>query len=307
MIYDNYHYTIPKGLGIRVITNTDAKNEGDDQYCIAHALLSPRFDNVGIIAAHYGKKKTETSMEESYKEVIKILDLMKFDRSLAYKGAPEAIPDEKTPVPSDGARLIIDEAMREDDRPLFITFLGPLTDLASAYLMEPRIAKRITCIWIGGGTYPEGGREYNLSNDVNAANVVFKSDIPLWQVPRNVYQQVLVSIAELEYRVRPCGEIGKYLFEQLVEWGHTKWALATTRTGECWCLGDSPAVGLLLFEHPHDYDLIPAPEFDSDMKYVHTGKNRPIRVYRRVDSRFIMEDFYAKLAMFAQKESEKQA
>jgi purine nucleosidase len=298
MIYDKYHYTIPEGLGIRVITNTDAKNEGDDQYCIVHTLLSPRFDNRGIIAAHYGKQKTETSMEESYKEVIKILDLMKFDRGLAYKGAPEAIPNEYTPVPSAGAQLIIEEAMKEDDRPLFVTFLGPLTDLASAYLMEPRIAHRLTCIWIGGGTYPVGGSEYNLSNDIHAANVVFKSDIPVWQVPRNVYQQVLVSIAELEYKVRPCGEIGKYLFEQLVEWGHTPWARKPPRTGECWCLGDSPVVGLMLFEHPHDFDWIPAPEFGQNMQYIHTGHNRPIRVYKRVDSRFILEDFYAKLAMF---------
>lgn len=149
MIYNNYHYTIPEGLSIRVITNTDAKNEGDDQYCIVHTLLSPRFDNRGVIAAHYGKLKTPESMEESYKEVIKILDLMEFDRNLAYKGAPEAMPDEFTPVPSPGAQLIIDEAMKDDDRPLFITFLGPLTDLASAYLIEPRIAKRLTCIWIG--------------------------------------------------------------------------------------------------------------------------------------------------------------
>ena len=35
--------------------------------------------------------------------------------------------------------------------------------------------------------------------------------------------------------------------------------------------------------------------------YVPDVRNRPIRVYRRVDSRLILEDFYAKLALFAQK------
>ena len=71
------------------------------------------------------------------------------------------------------------------------------------------------------------------------------------------------------------------------------------RTGEVWMLGDSPAVGLILCDHPADYDWTPAPEISADMAYIHTQRNRPIRVYRSVDSRFIMEDFYAKLALFA--------
>lgn len=300
MIYDKYRFTVPEQFRLRVITNTDAKNEADDQYAIVHALLSPRFDNVGVIAAHFGERRTTESMKESFDEVNKLLDLMGFDKGILAEGAPHAIPDGRTPVPSAGARMIIDEAMKEDSAPLFITFLGPLTDMASAYLMEPRIANRLTCIWIGGGEYPCGGREFNLSNDIAAANVVFNSPIPLWQVPRNVYMQMLVSIAELEYRVRPCGELGKYLFEQLDE--HARlYGRPPVRTGETWVLGDSPAVGLLLWEHPHDYDWVPAPSFDEDMRYVHGQSNRPIRVYRRIDSRFIMEDFYAKLNLFTNK------
>ena len=84
-------------------------------------------------------------------------------------------------------------------------FWGPLTDIASAYLMEPRIAKRLTVIWIGGGLYPDGGEEFNLGNDIHAANVVFESDMEVWQVPKNVYEMMPVTLAELELRVRPCG------------------------------------------------------------------------------------------------------
>lgn len=60
-----------------------------------------------------------------------------------------AIPDMQTPVDSEGAQLIIREAMKNDPRPLYSTFLGPLTDMASALLIEPRIADRCTVIWIG--------------------------------------------------------------------------------------------------------------------------------------------------------------
>ena len=301
MIYSKYSYRIPFEYTVRVITDTDAKNEADDQFEIVHSLLTPRFDNIGIIAAHFGIQKSISSMEDSYDEITHLLDLMKMDKSLAYRGAKHALPDDNTPVCSKGSELIIEEAMKDDNRPLFVTCLGPLTDIASAYLKEPRIADRLTVIWIGGNSYPDGGEEYNLGNDVKAANIVFKSDIPLWQVPRNVYQKMLVSVAELECRVKPNGDIGKYLFTQLEEYQYKKFTnpvKRTTKTGEQWCLGDSPAVGLLLYDHPYSYEWLPAPDITSDMRYIHNGKNRNIRVYNDIDSRFIIEDFYSKLKLF---------
>jgi purine nucleosidase len=44
---------------------------------------------------------------------------------------------------------------------------------------------------------------------------------------------------------------------------------------------------------------LPAPQFNSSMQYVHLGLYRPIRVYDLIDVRFILEDFFAKLARFA--------
>src|SRR3712207_8005339 len=72
-----------------------------------------------------------------------------------------------------------------------------------------RSADRLTAVWIGGPEYPDlappppgaSGMEYNLRIDVTAAQVVFNdSTIPLWQVPRNVYRQCLVSMTELLHR-----------------------------------------------------------------------------------------------------------
>ncbi|MFV0502437.1 MAG: nucleoside hydrolase [Lachnospirales bacterium] len=303
MIYDNYKFKVPTEKQVRVITNTDAKNEADDQFAIVQALLSPKFDNVGIIAAHFGNDRIEKSMEASFKEIELILNKMNFNKEgLIYKGAPKALENKNTPINSQGAQLIINEAMKDDPRPLYVTFFGPLTDLASAYLIEPKIAKKLKAIWIGGGKYPNGGIEFNLGNDIHSANVVFSSDIELWQVPKNIYEMMGVSIAELEYRVEPHGEIGKYLFDQLID--HTFEDMprkSNFRTGESWVLGDSPAVGLILYEDRFHFDYVPAPLITADMAYVHTGLNRPIRVYNSVDSRLILEDFYCKLALFAKK------
>ncbi len=301
MIYDKYQFRVPREKMVRVITDTDAKNEADDQFAIVQTLLSPKFDNVGFIAAHFGADWVADSMERSRRELQLIFDKMGFDQAgMIYRGAPGALLDKATPRASEGAELIVREAMKDDPRPLYATFMGPLTDLASAFLMEPRIAGRLTAIWIGGGRYPSGGPEFNLGNDIHAANVVFGSGIQLWQVPKNVYEMMPVSLAELEHRVRPCGEIGAYLCDQLqqhsMEDGPRKSAF---RTGETWVLGDNPSVGLILYEHRFEYTLMPAPLVTADMAYVHTGLNPAIRVYHSVDSRLILEDLYAKLALFA--------
>jgi inosine-uridine nucleoside N-ribohydrolase len=282
--------------------NTDAKNEADDQYAIVHAVLTPMFINKGIIAAHFGTGRTTDSMEESYAEVKHVLRLLgEAGEVPVYKGATHALKDEHTPVVSEGAEAIIREALTDDPHRLFVVFLGPLTDLASAYLMEPRIADRLTAIWIGGGPYPNGRNEFNLSNDIHAANVVMGSRIPLWQVPQNVYSTMRVRLAELEARVSPHGEIGKYLFEQLIQFNDDN-AHGWPR-GECWGLGDSPVVSLILddLEFSDGFVTVPAPRITPEMHYVHYQTERMIRVYRNVDVRFTLEDMYAKLELFSKK------
>jgi len=307
MRYTQYHFEVPQEKVVRVITDTDAKNEADDQFSIVQALLSPKMENVGMIAAHFGTRRTQQSMEESYAELQTVFETMGFStENMLYRGATHALPNPATPVDSEGAQLIIREAMKADDRPLYVTFLGPLTDLASALLLEPRIAGRFTAIWIGGGAYPEGGAEFNLSNDIHAANVVFASGVALWQVPQNVYMMMDVSLAELEARVRPCGRIGEYLCDQLNEHAQTEGPRKSDfRSGETWVLGDNPAMGLILYEHRYRFDWHCAPLISADMAYHHTGRNRPIRVYNSIDSRMVLEDLYAKLQLFAHKQSDR--
>lgn len=300
MIYDKYKFKVPEEKMVRVITNSDVKNEADDPFAVVHALLSPKFDNVGMIAAHFGIDRDSKSMEHSYQELVKIADIMELKKEgLLFRGAERPLQDAKTPIDSEGARLIIKEAMSEDPRPLYVIFFGPLTDMASAYLIEPRIANRVTVIWIGGGMYPNGGPEFNLGNDIHAANVVFGSNMNVWQVPKNVYEMMPVSLAELEYRLLDNGKLGNYLFDQLVEHSYEEIPRKSPfRTGESWVLGDNPAVGLILYEHRFEFDWVRAPYITVEMQYVHTGINRPIRVYKKIDSRLLLEDLFCKISLY---------
>lgn len=237
-------------------------------------------------------------MEKSYQEIKKVLSLMNLeDKYGVYRGATHPMKDEKTPVMSEGAELIIREALSDDPTPLFVVFQGAITDLAAPYIREPQIPEKMTAVWIGGGEWPVGGFEFNLWQDIDAANVVFKSDIPLWQVPKNVYKMIWVTLAELQYRVKPYGEIGNYLFQQMVEYNDAYANQPGWPSGESWGLGDSPTVSLLLEDREHDWDWKPAPIFSKEMFYIHGQKNRPIRVYKNVDARLTLEDFYCKLAL----------
>jgi purine nucleosidase len=291
---------------VRVILNTDAKNEADDQYAIVHAILTPLFELHGIIPAHFGDRRGPGSLQASHEEVLKLLDLMDLNRSVPVRpGAAIMLPDEKTPVPSEGSALIIEEALKDDPRPLHVAFLGPLTDMASALLEEPSIAERkVRVVWIGGEDWPVGGWEYNLWNDVTAANVVFRSKVELWQIPSTIYKRMAVSYAELVEKVYDKGPLGKYLVEQLVEWNtlyerKNRWFHGEHL--EHRSLGDSPAIGVMMYPECGWSEWRPAPEFNKEMNYVHTGRNRPIRVYHAIDQRFVLEDFFAKLARWYRK------
>ena len=124
MRYTDYKFDVPEEKIVRLIINTDAKNEADDQFAIVQAMLSPKFENVGMIAAHYGTRHTD-SMERSFQELEVIFEKMGFPKKgMIYHGAPNALPDKNTPIPSEGADLIVREAMKNDKRPLFAIFFG---------------------------------------------------------------------------------------------------------------------------------------------------------------------------------------
>ena len=300
----NYRFQVPENKRVRVIVHTDCKNEADDQYALAHHLMTPRFDVRGIIAAHFDKNAQEYgpghTEQASYDEILKVMDLMGLSgRYPVLHGAARPMQDSFTPIDSEGARFIIQEALQEDPRPLYIACQCAITDVASALLLCPEIAERMTVIWIGGGDYPNGGFEFNLEMDPAAVNTVFSSQVPVWQIPMGLYKQFAVSLAELQLKVYPCGALGKYLFEQLVEanerFAKQNWLWPH---GELWGLGDQGTVAVLMEELERvSYDMVQAPTIREDLSYSFENSNRPIRVYRSVDVRLTLEDFFAKLAI----------
>jgi inosine-uridine nucleoside N-ribohydrolase len=295
----NFLYTVPEYKKIRVIIDTDAACEADDPFAIVQGLLSPKLIVKGIVAEHFVE---EGSMERSLAEIHTILDAMdmKVPALAGNKGPLVENADKDTVEVSEGSQFIIDEAMKDDDKPLFILCQGAITNVAAAFIKCPEIIKKVTVIWIGThgeGNVPAPFREFNAGNDIQAANLILKSGTDLWLVPSDVYTTINIGIAEIQRRILPCGEIGKHLFENLDTYNQSEYAGWTK--GESWSLGDSPAIALALNPDCGKYVLTPAPDVMEDTSSRVNPYNPIVKIYKDVDSRYILEDLIAKLEIFS--------
>lgn len=286
-------FSIPEDKKIRVIVDTDAACEADDPYAIVHALLSPKLIVKGIVAEHFAE---EGSMERSYEEIRTILEVMNVDVPF-FKGQKGPLASD--PEISEAVAFIIEEALKNDDKPLYILCQGAITNVAAAIRECPEIKNNITVIWIGThGTAPNKApfREFNAGNDVEAANFVLESGINLWLVPSYVYITINIGIAEIKRRISHCGKIGEHLYTNLMDYNHSE--MAGWTKGESWSLGDSPAPAIAMNPDCGRYEYVPAPHVEDDTSSSECPTNPIVRIYKDVDSRYILEDFIAKLELF---------
>jgi len=306
----------------RVIIDNDFSGDVDDLFQLVHHVLSPSVEIPLIIGSHISvgdtwDSATNQAEKAAYRalELLRIMTLEEEYRVLA--GSNNGLENARTPMENEASQAIITEALRDDTNlPLFIACGAGLTELASAWLIEPRIAERLTAIWIGGPGYADLGAkppfteslEYNQAIDPIAAQIVFNdSDIPIWQVPRNVYRQFLMSYTELRTRIRPYGALGKLLsdsVEDVMRWQRRR---KPPGIGETYVMGDSPLVTLTALQSAFDADpssseyvVRRAPRLDNQGRYVENTNGREIRVYTHCDTRMTFEDLFLKIQAFAE-------
>lgn len=292
-----YSFKVPEDKKINIIIDSDAKNEADDQYAIVHALLSPKLNVKGIVATQFSKRRTLSSMMESYEECKKIVSLMNYSTPV-YKGNVEALDSLEQYEVSEGSKFIIEEAKKAEGE-LYIACMGALTNVAAAVLHEPSIADKITVVWVGGRlNLSNKGYEANARNDYKAVNVVMKNCSHILQIPCEVYTMMQVSLAELEIKVKPYHAIGEYLFNQLNDFNYhvnRPWT-----NGESWSMGDTTSISILINKDSATYEKRNAFVLDEELNVKEIDKE--ITVVTSINSRYAMEDFYAKLVLFSRQQ-----
>ena len=320
---------MPQGGRVKVLIDNDLCGDGDGLFHLVHQLLCTSSDVRGIVGAHVGAARggawnqsgsdvaARNNADISVNRANEILELLgKTGRIPVKPGAPGPMTDRKTPVDTEGARMIIEEAKKASpERPLFLLFGGPLTDIASAWLLDPSISQNVVLLWIGGQEYPFGHPfppeyyrgnnlvEYNLRLDVKAAQVVFNdSDLRLWQIPRDVYRQCMYSMAEMDDKIAPLGKLGEYLSGKLGGFA---------RMADTYVLGDSPLCLVSTLTTTFEpgaagcfYETVAAPAVTDEGLYDFTCPGREILVYKTVDTRLLFADMESRFRLQAAKENQ---
>ena len=104
--------------------------------------------------------------------------------------------------PAHAVEFLSRSLMAEADKSVTLACLGPLTNIAMALVMEPRIARKIDKIVLMGGAQKEGGNitataSFNIYCDPHAAHVVLTSGLPVVLVNLDLTHQLVMTRARL--------------------------------------------------------------------------------------------------------------
>jgi len=246
---------------IRCIIDTDAKNEIDDVWAVSLALLCPdRFQIEGFVAANYDNSVEDAgprSVEGSAGVIETLLEKAGLQGKIPVKRGSPPLRYQFEPSESEGVDFIVERAMASTPNdPLWVIGLGAATDIASAYLKEPRIADRVVVFWHFRTRWPEKCWNFNVIGDVRAARLVFHSDLSfvLFDTGTHLYCSMEESQKWCEF-----GELGKYLHEYRQK---SSWYQSSKKG--FYDLGD---VAALVDPDLASWEIVKCPEVDWDLSY----------------------------------------
>jgi len=170
----------------RVIFDTDANNELDDQHALAYLLLNG--DDFAVRGVTVNATRSGGEVKNHYDEALRVIQLCNLEGKIPlYTGADANFEDIRDSIHLDdfdgheAVDFIIKEALAtKDDSPLILLAVGKLTNVALALMKEPQISSRMKVVWLGSN-YPEPG-EYNQDSDIPSMNYVLNSYTPFEMV-----------------------------------------------------------------------------------------------------------------------------
>lgn len=191
-----------------VIITTDCGVDADDQWAIATLLLSPGVRVLGIIGTH-APGHTPAASAACARDVIRRAQAY---RPPVFTGAARPLAGPR-PRGNAGVRFLLETARKfSPRRRLTVVSIGAATDLGSALLARPGLARRIRIVAMGFKSEPAGGSEYNIANDPYAWRVIFHSRAPLVIGAANICERYLtLSAAQAQSLLGGRGPLGAWM------------------------------------------------------------------------------------------------
>ena len=296
-----------------LIIDNDFGGDPDGLFQLAHHLLSPSGNILGIVNSHVlpGDPNWPTNGNSIVKglEDLEPISMLTDNRPKVFGGLVEGTIDHSKTVNDETLDFLV-AALESSSETLVYACGGPMTQLARLVRAKPKNLDCLRVIWIGGseysGQYPPGASsmEYNFAADPESVQIVFENpDLEIWQVPRDSYRSAVVSSAELTRHLNSKGQLAQLLLETI---GEVKIRTLTNGIdiGETYCLGDSPLVLLSVLENSFEpspagskFEEIVRRVVNSDGSYGPTLQipREKTRVFSELDTRLMFEDMFAKL------------
>lgn len=172
----------------RVIIDTDIGGDIDDVLAIALAIRSPEIQiegitTVGIQSDRRAKIASGLLQVNNLGHIpIAAGASMPLCGKWIYEEYPNQYGEEMKDLPYrsdlDGADLMI-QAVNESPGEITLVAIGAMTNLAIAITRSPEFAGKVKEIILMGGEYNSHYRECNIVSDPEAADIVFRSGIPI--------------------------------------------------------------------------------------------------------------------------------
>ncbi|WP_182869217.1 nucleoside hydrolase [Rhodopirellula sp. JC639] len=163
------------GQKIRLLIDSDANNETDDQHAIAYALLSK--DSFEVEGITVNQTHNGGDVDEQMAEAVRVVELCGFHPRLPMlKGANGRFSEILPHIHDDNydgkeaVEFIVAQAKKPSDRKLVLLPIGKLTNIALALAKAPSIIPNVKIVWLGSN-YPGPG-EYNMTADLTCIDYV---------------------------------------------------------------------------------------------------------------------------------------
>ncbi len=277
----------------KVIIDTDAGCEIDDQYAILYALCAPdKMDVLSINAAPVGAPEVfEKNMLEVYDEINRVVGLLQGAENIpVYHGGRVPIEVSGEAAPSPAAENIVNTVMASDER-IYVLGLGGATNIASALLMEPKIAKKMCVIWLGTDyLFRDEMKEFNLSMDYAAGQVLLNSGCPLVLCTDLAVAALSSNLEELT-SLDGVNPHGTYLAKIAREYhGYDGYPVPWKRT-----IWDFAAIAILALPQSATLEIMPTPVLTDDRRAAVDKSRHKMIMLMKLERDMIYKDSFDRM------------
>jgi len=281
---------------VPVVLSTDVGNEIDDQWAITYLLLQPRFDVLGILSAQ-APTITAPAGRTSYRILVDVVEnrLRMRKHPPLIEGGSLPLENARTPRSSPAVNFLIDASRRfSKDNRLTVLMIGAGTDVASAILTDPAIVERVRIIQMGF-TDEQNGNEFNIANDVHAAQAILDSNVPLVIGPGKVCRASLsLTFDQAREMLAKRGAIGAWLWEEYQAWyfRYVK-PLRVNDFSKPWVIWDDITLAFVLGMTTQH--TTPRPRLRDDMTFEQVETDQTVTWITDIDEQRMWTDFLSRV------------